>query len=479
MKIEISPTFGVNDSDVSRVRNGRVNWLDMDMTPEFIFALEIPFEVAGIAVPSSDTDDPLRAPVPSSVDVVRRGEVDVRGITPDSSVRDGLLPDGMKMEMGVDSLSRSVILTDVDERDFVDILRKQTDIGAESLDALKRALLVPTYYDELGTSAAIHAQQLLTENIRRHEREHVDCLINPETALWREVELYWRSVLLGANPRTWQDSGFLNRFARLYTIPSHFMTELLAMMKEDYTAAGPAIQHIVETDVASQRGVASSLMRFIEEHNISSEALQETLRSPLGEQVCDLWLAYVIDEIRAERSLSEIDATQFREQYLSRLDFYNNIVSDPETRSLLTNFMRDRCFGPVVEMVRLNLIDGRFVLERGWYSLNPDVSEAGNRLAVRRALFRRQFLSLFGSESGLNDARDALGTAIERVIRGASLDDVGLSEFTLPSLDHLAESVSVAHEATAAALLGTQATSDDLHNWLNDPEYKTERPPEQ
>lgn len=278
-------------------------------------------------------------------------------------------------------------------------------------------------------------------------------------------------MLVGANPRTWNDPGFLRRFARLYATPSHFIVELLALMTEDYTIDNSSAQRVVETAVANQREAAGFLMKFVEEHNIDRNALRQTLRSPVGEQCCDLWLAYVFDRMRSGHSLSEIDAGKFRDQHLSRLGSHDEIVSDSETRTMLVDFVRERCFGPVFEVVRLDVVDEQFVLERAWYSLNPDVSDDGSRLAVRRALFRRQFLSLFGSESGLIDVRSAQGNAVEQVIRGSSLDDVALSSVAYPSLEQLSESLTMAHEATATELLGNQATTDDLHHWLNDPEY--------
>ena len=471
--ITLAPTFGTSAADVGRIRNGRVSWLnEMDMSPEPIFTLKTPLEIEGIAKGElRNGGNRLRTPPPSSVRTVRSDEITVSGVPPDLSVRRALFTDRMEMEMSVDALSRSILLTDVDERTFVDVLRRHPDTDHDDLEAVKRALLVPTFYDNLDTASAARAQQLLTENIRRHELNHIHSLINPETALWRELELYWRSVLVGANPRTWNDPGFLRRFARLYATPSHFIVELLALLTEDYTIADSSVQQVVEAGVANQRETAGLLMEFVEEHDVDRDALRQTLRSSVGEQCCDLWLAYVFDKMRSGHSLSEIDAGKFREQYLSRLDSHDEIVTDSETRAMLVDFVRERCFGPVFEVVRLDVVDEQFVLERAWYSLNPDVSDAGSRLAVRRALFRRQFLSLYGSESGLIDVRSAQGNAVEQVIRGSSLDDVALSSVAYPSLEQLSESLTTAHEATATELLGNQATTDDLHHWLNDPEY--------
>lgn len=473
LTIDLGPTFGSNDNDVDRVRNGQINLLDGMQTADLVFAFEIPLEVVGIATNQPTRDNSSVIP-PSSLSFIPSGDVTVRGMEPNSAVRDLLLVGG-EVGTSVDSLSRSILLSDIDEHTLIDALRSRADLDTDHLEALKSTLLVPSFYDDLDETTADRAQRLLTENLRRHERSHVNCLINPETVLWREIELYWRSVLVGAKPQTWEDSSFLQRFARLYTIPSHFMVELLAMLTEDYTGVESDVQRAVKKGINSRRGVTGALMRFIEDRSIDPETLQELLRSPVGEQFCDLWLAYVLDKLRSGSSLSEIDAAGFHDYYSTSLDASTEMIDNSGTRAQFTDFIRERCFGPVFEVVRLDFVDEQFVLKRTWYSLNPEVSDAGNRLAVRRALYRRRFLTLFGAESGLNDARAAQERAVERVVRGASLEDVTLADISLPSPEQLSASLAAAHESAATALLGSQATSEDLHRWLNEPETGTEK----
>lgn len=464
--IELGPTFGV---DTTRVRNGQINCVnDIVGSDDLIFSLTIPLELDGVAANASSERNTLG---PSALTFRPSGEGTVDGVvTPDVYIREILGVCGTT-GMSVDSLSRSILLTDIDEHTFIASIRSHTDIDAESLTALKRALLVPTFYDMFDDETAAQATALLKANIRRHEQAHVRCLITPETALWRELELYWRSILLGANQRTWNDPSFLTRFASLFTTPSRFTNELLAMAQEDYTRAEPRVQRAVETRVSEQRGTESVLLQFIEDHDIDRTTLVEMLRSPVGEQYCDLWLAYVLSELRNGRSPDAINAEGFHTTCAPTTMPHDEIVDDAETRALFVDFIRERLLGPVCEIVRLTLGDDTFALNRAWYSLNPGVSAAESLLAIRRVLYRRQFLSTFGTNSGLAAIRAKREAGVERIIHGAARADVPLYDVSLPSPDDIAQCLPTASETAAAALLGPTATAEELRMWLNDPDY--------
>jgi hypothetical protein len=467
--IELGPTFG---EDTNRVRNGQISWLnDIDrLDGDPILSVEIPLELVGVAanaVPDRGTS--LRAPS-SSLTFSSSGEIAVRGVTPDSFVRDQFDVSGTTGTC-VDSLSRSVLLTDIDERTFIEEIKSRTDVDADGLAALKRDLLVPTFYDTFDDDTAAKATTLLKTNIRRHERAHVRSLITPDTALWRELELYWRSILLGANPQTWTDSSFVSRFSRLYTIPSRFTNELLAMLTEEYTVAESRVQQAVKHGVAEQRGTENVLLQLIENHSIDHTALLEMIRSPVGEQFCDLWVAYILSELRDGRSLDGIDADGFYTTCSPSTGGHDATVRDPETRTQFGDFIRERLLGPVFELVRLTVEDGTFALERAWHSLNPDVSAAESLLAIRRVLYRREFLSTFGTASGLDEIRAEREANVERIIHGASLDDVPLCAVSHPSPDDIAQWLPTAAENAAMALLGSTATPEELRLWLNDPDY--------
>lgn len=473
--IELGPTFGSTNSDIDRVRNSQISWLDeIGVEADPIFGLEISLELVGVAAgKSSSSASSLQQPM-STLTFYPTGDVNVSGIAPDSFVRD-LLLDGGKVGMSVDTLSRSAILTDVDERKFVKALQTRDDIDTESLDAIKDALLVPMFYDEFDEVTAAQAQDLLTENIRRHEGEHVHCLIDPETAIWREFELYWRSVFLGAKPQTWNDSSFLDRLAALYQTPSRFTVELIAMLKEDYTTDDPTIQRAVKAGVAAQRGPENTLLQVIRNYNVNTDALFELMHSPVAEQYCDLWLAYVLDNLRSGKSLDEIDVADFHRICTPLANSHDAVVDNPKARTMYIDLMRDRLLGPVFELVRLKLVDETFIIERKWYSLNQSVSDHKQIVAVRRVLFRRQFLSDFTYRSGLEDTLRDREDAVKQVIQGDSLDETPLFGDSLlsqgRSIDNWVDHLVPAYETAATTLLGPQATVDDLHTWLNDPEY--------
>lgn len=467
--IELGPTFG---EDTNRVRNGQLSWLnDIDhLKSEPILSVEIPLELVGTAASvGSNRCASVRSPS-SSLTFSPSGEIAVSGVTPDSSVRDRLGVSGTT-GMGVDSLSRSVLLTDIDERTFIDAITSRTDVDTDGLAALKRDLLVPTFYDRFDDDTADKATTLLKTNIRQHERAHVRSLITPDTALWRELELYWRSILVGANPQTWTDSGFISRFVRLYTLPSRFTNELLAMLTEEYTMAESRVQRAVKNGVEEQRGTENVLLQLIENHTLDRAGLIETLRSPVGEQFCDLWVAYVLSELRDGRTLDEIDAEGFYTTCSPSAVGYDATIRDPETRTQFGDFIRERLIGPVFELVRLTFEDGTFTLERAWHSLNPGVSADESLLAVRRVLYRREFVSTFGTVSGLDEIRAEREANVERIIHGASLDDVPLCEVSHPPPDDIAQWLSTAAENAATALLGSTATPEELQLWLNDPDY--------
>ncbi|UPM43171.1 hypothetical protein [Halocatena salina] len=400
---------------------------------------------------------------------VPTGEPTIKGTTPDVHVRGALGMHG-HMGMSVDSLSRSMLLTDIDERALIDLIHSRATVDAESRDALRQDLLIPGLYESFDDTVATQAATLLKENIRRHEREHVQCLLDPDTALWKEFELYYRSILVGAEARTWTDMEFLDRLAVLYTTPSRFIVELLAMLTEDYTMADPAVQRAVESRVTALRGTEATLWRLMRNHDVEFDQLDKTLRSPVSEQYCDLWLVYVIHELRAGRSLQEITADDFHHTCSPAAAPHDAIVSDTETRTMYVDLLHERLRGPVIEVVRLKLVEGTFTLERAWYSLNPNVATEDSLIAVRRALFRRQFLTAFGNESGLGRIRSEREAEIERIIRGTPLAESSVFAFSLPSSDDIAQCLPAACETAATALLGENATVEELTAWLNDPQ---------
>lgn len=468
--IPLGPTIG---TEVDLLQSDQGGWMDsIKRADEPFFIFEEPLELVDInSSESTENAASLRSPS-SMLQFAQCGDIEVQGISPDRYMCN-ILRSGGKLGMGVDSLSRSILLTSIDNRALINALQVQPNIDTNHLDEFQSVLLISSFSDnnELSDAALGQARTLLTENIQKHECEHLRCILDPSTALWRELELHWRSLLISANPNTWNDFGFLDSFARLYGTPSWYTNELLAIAKEDYTAENPTVQRAVEESVTAQRGPERDLLQFINEYNIDLDALVATLRTPIGELYCDLWLAYVIDELRFGRSLDDINPDEFYNVCDAPVSSYGKTAPDVEKRASLIDFFDKQCLGPIFEIVLFEYTNDGAFLKRAWFSMNPNASDTESLLAVRRALFRRQFLSIFSDRSGLDKFLASREHTVERIIRGASLDEAPLFSTSRPSLSQLANNLPSAHETAADALFKSQMTSDDLNAWLNDPEY--------
>jgi hypothetical protein len=459
--IDIESVRGFSDGEAP------LDWLvNLEERYNPIFTVEIPLELVDVI----DTENGVleQSSSPSLVFVPCNSE-NVQGVMPDMYTHDALRTNG---ELGteVDSLSRSVHATDLDAATVIDTLQTQTDIYEEHLDALKHNLHNPAFSSQLNTDAVGRTSQLLRDNVRRHEREHIRCLLDPMAAIWRELELYQLSVTLASSPQRWNDLDFLDTFATLYAIPNCYVAEILAMSTEDYTTADSTVQRAVESYVASQNETQAELLRFIDRHNIDMTSLVDTLRSPVGELYCDFWLAYIIDQVRAGETLAEIDAAGFRASCNPPIDSIG-LQSPDRSRETLVDSFNDRWKGPVAEFVCLTFVNDGFVLRRSWISMNPSASDVENLLSVRRALFRRRFLSFFVAKSGLDAVLDARTPLIGEILWGTPLSDVSLFRRSSPPPKHLAGFLGQAHDTARDTLLSPQATTDDLNAWFNDPDY--------
>lgn len=388
---------------------------------------------------------------------------------PDVYVREASKKLG-QMITSIDTLSRSIQLIDLDPRTVMDAVEAQPNKTSEDHAAVRRAVRA-WRFDDLDDAAAIKARQLLSENVRRHEREHVKTGLNPQTALWNELEVQWRWTLLTAAPSIWSDRGFLGRFLDRYGIPCTYTSELLAILQEEYSTDDPTVQRAVEQRVAAhQGGAVGPLLDFFHHHNIEADALRDVLLAPVGQTYCDFWLAYVLDAVRQGDSLASIDADSFLQTCDAAVTTDDGLVPEAETRAEFVALFDEIGMGPVVEVVYLTEVDGTITLKRTWYSMNRDASTAECLLAVRRALFRRHFFDVFRTATGLNDMLASHKAAVERVIRGRAFADITLTGDTL-SAAHLADHGRAAYESATDTLLGEDAPSYHLNMWLNDHTY--------
>lgn len=464
--IDSSALFGTG-AHIGDLQDGHFNWLD-DPSYTHIFTLTMPLEVVNRTTQEKTESSAPSQSTPPSLEFIIKDDRKVRGVTPDQHIFD-ILCTGDKFSTGVDMLSRSVFLTDINSTG-IDRLQTQFETNPNIYDMNGQTFLGPQFDTDLNGEAATRASKLLTTNVVRHEREHVRCLIDLRTALWRELELYCRSVLLAAKPQFWYHTDYPEQLAAQYMIPSRFTTELLAILREDYTTADSVIQQTVEQYVTTHRGAEGDLLRFISQQEIDTQAFEELVRTPIGETYCDLWLAYLVDKLRSGYSVDEIDAAPFRDRVAAERDVYYHIARDQDARNELIHLIHDVCVGgPVFEIVRLRF-DGTFHLERSWFSMDTETSDEERILGVRQALYRRLFFSQFNTTSSLTDILVEREQAVARIIRGKSIANETLfdASYSIPDFtDHL----EAARATAVETILGATASVQDLHTWLNEPGY--------
>jgi hypothetical protein len=188
MTINLGPSF-LNGTMSSQSRSDQLAWLsEMNEHCEHIFTLNMPLELID-ANRLSARDDSARSSL-LSLEFAITGDGEIYGETPDSYTYD-ILRAGSKLEPGVDVLARLAFFADVDDSVLMSALQNHSEINAEWLNTNGQDLFDLQFTMNLDRKATTRARQLVGDNIERHEREHIRCLITPRTALWRELELYW------------------------------------------------------------------------------------------------------------------------------------------------------------------------------------------------------------------------------------------------------------------------------------------------
>lgn len=458
--------------NVGQVRQGQFDlWEPINERVKHIFTIVTPLkplEVVDAPVNDSFEREQQQTAFPTLM-FEPVGESTIYGRTPGPTVRD-ILRRREVIQTAVDTLSRSIHL--IEEIDETGMATLQSHIDNGDSWFTKEGQPLGRFTRELPPEEAAKARALLASNVKRHEYTHFKQLIDPETAFWRELDLYWHSFLLVANPNTWDDVTFLKTFATLYTIPNRFVAEFFAMDAEVYTTAPRPVREVVKQHTTTQRGVETELFEILNRRNIDKEAFSTMLRSSVGERYCDLWLAYMLDRLRAGDALDDIRVTDFRHYLSAAQTLLEASARAQDAREELIDFIYASCQGPVFEVVRLRNQKGTFSLERSWFSLNPRVSGQATLLGVRQALYRRYVLSSLYKKSDIGDNLRRRETAIEQVIRGIPIDDTRLFDSFCPSPSALRESLHTAQTDIVDMLFNDTATRADLDQWLHDPEYK-------
>jgi len=465
-QVKLGPTFG---EDVARIR-GRSCTLPTQGEYTPIFEFTIPLELHTDPVQFDQNDIPYVRFTANSEDC----HINNSTAAPDEVVSDRLLQGGT-IATSVDSLSRSFIHQPASETTLLRLLEQEQAVSASVLEAIRKQLVTPLLSDDLSQSQARSARNLLSQNIRSHEAQHVRDLIDPRTAMWKETELLWQFQLIAASPHALDNESIVKRIAVLYAIPRQFLTELSALVTEQYEISDPQIESVLTNRVSKQRGSEQQLLEYFERHNLSSEELTSILDCDAAEQYGDIWILYVLKHLNQGRRFDNITSISFLEEMdIQSPAQYIGIENMPDSElSALRDDFIDLVFahlyGPAFEVISFDTNNtGEFEIRRQWFNTNPTVDGDEHLLAVRRGLFFRAFMSEFRSLTNLTSLRTEVKKMISRTLSGYN---VSLSP-PLFEIDpeKVAENLRKSLRNTGEELIGTTERKY-LAQWLDDPNY--------
>jgi len=464
ISVRLGPTSG---EDLTRIRGRSCSWSSVDHTPAFELSIPLKFHSSPVQFTSRD--------IPSLRFETREEdrEIQINNVAPSEVTTQRLLQGG-EIATGVDALSRSIVHQPASEAALIRRLSDHPEVSATSLDAVREKMITPLLADQFSQPQITEARDLLARNTRNHETQHIKDLINPETALWREIELYWQLQLIAASPETLDNETIVNRVAALYATPRQFLTEISALATETFDSPETEIEEFLFQRITAQRGPEYRLLQFLKQHSIGRQQLASIIDSDVAEQFGDFWLLYVIEQLQQGSSPDEINSTDFLDEVGARdPGSYIGLESEPDTelsalRDDFTEFVYAHLYGPAFEVISLDTDGERFILRRQWYNINPSVENDGTLLAIRRALFLRALLSAFRSKTELTRVRKTVHQTIVRALAGHSVSlSPPLIEATPERVAHtLRECLEIASEQ----LLKTSDRAA-IDRWLNDPDY--------
>jgi hypothetical protein len=293
--------------------------------------------------------------------------------------------------------------------------------------------------------------------------------------MWKETELLWQFQLIAASPHALDNESIVKRIAVLYAIPRQFLTELSALVTEQYEISDPQIESVLTNKVSKQRGSEQQLLEYFERHNLSSEELTSILDCDAAEQYGDIWILYVLKQLNQGCRFDNITSISFLEemdiqspaQYIGIDNMPNSELS--ALRDDFIDLVFAHLYGPAFEVISFDTSDtGEFEIRRQWFNTNPTVDGDEQLLAVRRALFLRAFMSEFRSLTNLTSLRTEVKKMISRTLSGYN---VSLSPplFEIDS-EKVAEDLRKSLRNTGEELIGTTERKY-LAQWLDDPNY--------
>lgn len=465
-QVKLGPTFG---KDIARIR-GRSCTLPTQGEYTPIFDITVPLELHTHPIQFDQNNIPyVRFTTDSEKCYINNSTV-----VPDEVVSDRLLQGGT-IATSVDSLSRSFVQQPASETTLLRILEEESTVSSSVLDVIRKQLVTPLLSNDLSQSQVRSAKNVLSQNIRSHEAQHVRDLIDPRTAMWKETELFWQFQLISASPHALENESIVKRIAVLYAIPRQFLTELSALITEQVEASDPQIESVLTKRISEQRGPEQQLLDYFDQYNLCSKELTSILDCDAAEQYGDIWLLYVLKHLNQGRPFDDITSISFLEemdiqspgQYIGIEDMPDGELS--ALRDNFIDFVFAHLYGPAFEVISFETDNrGEFEIRRQWFNTNPTVEGDEHLLAVRRALFLRTFMSEFRSLTRLTSLRTEVKNMISRTLSG---HNVSLSP-PLFEIDpvRVAENLRRSLENTGEELIGTTERKY-LAQWLDDPNY--------
>lgn len=465
-RIKLGATFG---EDIARIRE-RSCTLPTHSEYTSIFELTIPVELHKSPVQFDQDDIPCVRFSANPEDCYINNST----VVPDTIISDRLIQGGT-VETSVDSLSRSFVHQPASENALLRVLDQEPTVSASMLNSIRKQLVTPLLSNNLSRAQAKSARQLLSQNIRSHEAQHVRDLIDPRTAIWRETELLWQFQLIAASPGAIDNESIVKRIAVLYSTPRQFLTELSALVTEQFETSDTQVNSVLTKRVSEQRGPERQLLNYFEQSNLSRGEIISLLDCNAAEQYGDIWILYVLKRLNENCTFDDISSISFLEQMEIQSPSQCIGIDDmPDSEfSALHNdfidFVFEHLYGPAFEVISFDTgSGGTFKIRRQWFNTNPTVEEDGHLLAVRRALFLRAFISEFRSMTRLTSLRREVKKMIRLILSGRS---VSLS----PPLfevdpDRVARNLKKSLRNTGEELIDTTERTY-LSQWLDDPNY--------
>lgn len=463
--VRIDPTFG---HDITRIR-GRNSATTTDLDWTRLFSVHIPLTLSSdpLTIDADGTPHVTFSANPTTARVIPAAT------TPTQTTRN-LLHESGDAETRVDSISRTVVQQPAAAAALIEHLSDHPEVSPETLSLIKEALMFSNSSGNETSDTHQHADTVATM-VTHHENQHLSDLIDPNTAFWKELELFWQLQQILAAPTAVESPGIVNRFAVLYSLPRQIVAELNAIAAERAALDPDNRDSTINAQLTADRGLEQQVWDYFRTRGVAPETITDLVSHPIAQQFGDIWIVYALSQLQAGHSVAELSGDAFLDQIgVERPDELLGVSAPPElgideVRDTFTELVFAQLYGPAFEVISLeSSSEDAFSLTRTWYNTNPTTSETAHQLALRRALFVRYFLSEFRTRTQLLTVRDRITDAVAAGIAGTPIS------LSAPVIDidtsRVAETIHTSCQAAISTLEGIDSR-DDLAQWLNQPAY--------